>query len=111
MSNDKDLERLVGRVGKLLARTEAGLAAAYALDDALIARADEVDATRLADMERQRALLERESDPAKLRAIERQYLAAAVDRDRARRVARYLRDRRAARRQAQEWRGRPLIRA
>jgi len=107
----KELGGLVKQVGKLLAKTEAGLAAAHGLDDALIARADEVDAARLKDMERCRAMLDAETDPAKLREIERQYLAAAVDRDRARRVARYIRDRRAARVQADERRGRPMIRA
>lgn len=107
----RGLNALVKRIGKLLAKTEAELSAAYALDDALVKRADEVDAIRLADMQRCAEMMQKETDPAKVREIERQYLAAAVDRARARRVARYLRDRRAARRQAQEWRGRPLIRA
>jgi hypothetical protein len=97
----KELGGLVKQLGRLLARTEAGLAAAHALDDALIERADEVDAARLKDMERCRAMLDAETDPAKVREIERQYLAAAVDRNR---------DRRAARAQAEARRGRPMIR-
>lgn len=105
----KDLNKVVQQVGKLLAKTEAGIAAAAALDDALIARADEIDAIRQKDMQRCAQLLQSETVPARLREVERQYVAAAVDRNRAQRVARYLRDRRAARKQAEVEYGRPLL--
>ena len=87
---------LVKKLGSLLARTEAGIANAHEVGDALVARADEVADVRHADMERQRKMLAEESDPAKLREIEQQYLGSAVDRDRARRVGRYERDTKAA---------------
>ncbi|MEA3404090.1 MAG: hypothetical protein U9R79_22865 [Armatimonadota bacterium] len=102
------LGNLTRQIGELLARTEAGIAACHEVSDQLIACADEVDKTRTEDMDRQRQMLQKESDPHKLREIERQYVQTAVDRARAKRVARYERDRRAARQAGTV--GEPLVR-
>ena len=88
---------LVKKLGALLARTEAGIAQAHEVGDALVDRADEVAQVRHEDMERQRKMLATETDPHRLRGIEDLYLATAVDRDRARRVGRYERYEQAAR--------------
>ncbi len=92
MSNS-ELTRLIDSLGKLLAEVESELAQAEALGEALIRRADEVEAIRLKDMQRLRRMHDAESDPHRLRTIEQQYVAAAIDRDRARRIGRYQRDR------------------
>lgn len=105
----KDLTKLINSLGKLLARVEKGIADTEAVGDALIERADEIERVRTEDMERQRAMLDAESDPHKLRGIEALYLAAATDRARARRIGRYERDLRLEREEADRERGEPLI--
>jgi len=92
MSNS-ELTRLIDSLGGLLAEVERELAQAEALGEALIKRADEVEKTRLDDMQRLRRMHNAEADPHRLRTVEQQYVAAALDRDRARRIGRYERDR------------------
>ncbi len=103
------LTGLIDGIGGLLARAEKEIANTEEVGDALIERADEVEKARLEDMDRQRKMLAEETDPHKLRGIEALYLSTAVDRDRARRVGRYERDLRLARKEREAARGEPLI--
>ena len=92
-----DLGKLTKKVGALLARTEAAIANNHAVGDALIERADVVQAARAEDLDRQRQMLATESAPHKMRGIEQLYLSTLTEHARARRVGRYERDRRSAR--------------
>ncbi len=103
------LSILIDGIGGLLARAEKEIANTEEVGDALIDRADEVEQARLEDMARQRKMLAAESDPHKLRGIEALYVAAATDRQRARRIGRYERDLRLARQDREAKRGEPLI--
>lgn len=108
----KDLSGLIEQVGTLLARVEKGIADTEgAVGDALIERADEIERIRTEDMERQRKMIDAESDPHKLRGIEALYVAAATDRQRARRIGRYERDLKLQREEREAERGEPLIMA
>ena len=106
-----DLSKLTQDLGTLLARVEKGLADTDAVGDALIERADEIERIRTEDMERQRKMIDAESDPHKLRGIEALYVAAATDRQRARRIGRYERDLKLQREEREAERGEPLIMA
>ena len=105
-----DLSKLTQDLGTLLARVEKGIADTEgAVGDALIERADEIERIRTEDMERQRKMIDAESDPHKLRGIEALYVAAATDRQRARRIGRYERDLKLQREEREAERGEPLI--
>ncbi|MGD9496246.1 MAG: hypothetical protein AB7Y46_08045 [Armatimonadota bacterium] len=88
---------LVHEIAKLLGRAQAGLEDCDRLSEQIRDHADAVEKARMADLDRQRALLAKTGDPAKARAIEALLAATAYQRAIARRVARYERDQQAKR--------------
>lgn len=93
----------------LLARCERGLSECDALDTRLLAAADVMEKQRGEELERQRKAIRGEGDSHRLRAAEEMYLASLVERARARRLARHLRNKQTQAQEQQRFRGEPLI--
>jgi len=100
---------LRGQLRGLLARCERGLSECDALDAQLLAAADLMEKQRGEELERQGKAVREEGDAHRLRAAEEMYSASLVERARARRLARHLRNQQTDREQQQGLRGEALI--
>lgn len=100
---------LRGELRGLLARCGRGLSECDALDTRLLAAADVMEKQRGEELERQGKAIRGEGNPHRLRAAEEMYLASLVERARARRLARHLRNKQTDRQEQQRLQGEALI--